>query len=333
MPLTLPTALYVDDAMYEQERRSVFGDEWMILGRTTDLAEAGGYVAEEIAGYPIFVVLDSGGVPWGYHNVCPHRGGPLLFPGRGHTESLVCKYHGWCFSFEGALLDARDFGDETEVQLGEQRLREISMGNWGGLLWVSLAGNVLPLAEELGGLMTDCADIPFDTMVHTEHASRMMNCNWKLVVDNFLETYHVGGNHGILSSHFDMSGTATHVYDDSYVVQRAETTDGVPMRWFYRYPNVMLQVLGSTVCWMQVLPQGPHKTLLVLDYFAPPGADDGPLKTLCTSLQDEDQRICEMVHKNLRAGVYGRGQLSPKHETALVWFHSKIMTALDVRAE
>jgi choline monooxygenase len=38
----------------------------------------------------------------------------------------------------------------------------------------------------------------------------------------------------------------------------------------------------------------------------------------------EDKVICEAVQRNLDAGVYTSGVLSPRHEDALAWFQSKI---------
>ncbi|MFV2039084.1 MAG: SRPBCC family protein, partial [Acidimicrobiales bacterium] len=125
----------------------------------------------------------------------------------------------------------------------------------------------------------------------------------------------------------------TRRYDDDYTVEESQTRDGVGMRWFYRYPNVTLQVLGSTICWMQILPQGPNRTLLASDYFCPAGADDTELKALCARLLDHDQRVCEMVQKNLEAGIFKRGHLSPNHETSLMWFKSKILAAHDHRSD
>lgn len=333
MAETLTAHLYVDDASYQRERVSVFGREWMVLGRTTEIVDAGGYIAEEIAGYPVFVVVDADGIPWAYHNVCPHRAGPILLPGRGQTDELVCQYHGWCFSYEGALVDAPGFGENKETSIDDQRLREVSMGHWGGMLWVSLGGNMPPLQEALGQMVGECDDIDFGNLHHTAHNTSVFDCNWKVFVDNYLESYHVPGTHKILESHFDLDQSFVTIHDDAYTLQQSQTREGVPIRWFFRYPNVGLQVLGDTLCWMQVLPQGPEKTLVVLDHYAPDGVDDTPLKSLCARLLEEDRVLCELVQRNLAAGIYQRGPLSPTHESAVAWFHSKVLTAQDLRAE
>lgn len=331
--MTLPVGLYIDDDLYERERRAVFAREWMILGRTAELDPDGGYVAEDIAGYPVFVVLDRTGLPWGYHNVCPHRGGPILMPGRGRTESLTCRYHGWCFSFEGALVDAPGFEEVPEVRPGLQRLSEISMGRWAQLLWVRLEGSNDPIAVDLAALMWDTEGLDLDGTVFTGHETRIVRCNWKLVIENYLESYHVPHNHPVLAQVFDMAGSGIEILDDRTTVQRASVRGGDGVRWYFRYPNVFLQVLGSTVCWTQVLPRGPRETMLAMDFFTMPGVDDTPLRTLCDRLIAEDRPLLERTQANLAAGVHRGGYLNPVHERGVEWFRSLILTSTDLRSE
>lgn len=333
MSRTLPASLYTTHEAYQSERASIFGKEWMILGRTADLAEARGYIAEEIAGFPVFVAVDEAGIPWAYHNVCPHRGGPIFYPGRGHSDELKCRYHGWCFNYEGSLVDMPTFGDNPDMDSTQLRLRDVSIGHWGGFLWVALAGNLPPLTDALGSLISDTADIPFDRLHHTAHVTRVLDCNWKVYVENYIETYHVPSTHSLLTQHFDMSGAFVHVQDSTYSRLEATTNNGVSMRWFYRYPNTALQVLGSTLAWTQILPQGPNRTLVVMDHYAPEGTDDAPLRSLLDTMLGEDMRICTAVQKNLEAGVFNRGIVSPLHESAITWFTSKVMTAHDIRVD
>jgi choline monooxygenase len=329
---SLPRRLYVDDDVYETERTTVFGSEWMILGRTDDLSHSGGYVAEEIAGYPVFIVLDGAGHPWGYHNVCPHRAGPILPNGRGITDTLQCRYHGWCFSFEGALVDAPGFGDASAPPPGSERLSEISMAHAGQMLWVSLAGSSVALDDALGSIMAQCADIDFAALHFTGHRTEIMRCNWKLVIENYLDSYHAARTHNVLASHFDMTASSVSILDERTTAQVARTNNGWVMRWYYLYPNVFLQVLGSTLCWTQVLPRGPHETMLAFDFFTLPGVDDKPLRDLCAQLVRDDQPICAAVHANMAAGVFEATAPSSSHEHAVSWFQSRILAAVDPRS-
>lgn len=324
---TIPASFYVEREMYERERRRIFGSEWLILGRTARLGETGGYIAEEIAGYPVFVAVDEHGIPWAYHNVCPHRAGPIFFPGRGHTDKIQCQYHKWCFSYSGELRSAPGFEQAVDFDGDKTRLKEVSMANWGGMMWVNLAGRALPLPESLGPMVEDCSDIDFDSLEHTAHITMRMNCNWKVFVDNYLETYHVEGTHPVLERHFDLDNMRVRGADE-YTLQETRTRDGRRMRWFYRYPNIALQVLDDTLCWLQILPQSPNETMLVFDHYARPGVDDSPLQQLCAQLVDQDRRLCEMVQRNLESGTFSTGHLGPEFEAPLMWFRSRVVKAI-----
>lgn len=329
MSSTLPARLYLREESYETERAAVFGKEWMILGRTNELLDSGGYVAEEIAGYPVFIVLDGNGLPWGYHNVCPHRAGPILPMGRGVTDKLQCQFHGWCFSFEGAFIEAPGFDEGVTFPTAAERLSEISMGRAGEMLWVSLSGSAVTLDEALGPLMSQCSDIDFGSMQFTGHHTEPMSCNWKIVVENYLDGYHAPRVHSVLANHFDIATSRVEILDDRTTMQEARTSNGWVMRWYYLYPNVFLQVLGSTLCWTQVLPRGPHETLLAFDFFALPGADDKPLRDLCAQLVQDDRPICTAVHANMKAGVYRGTAPSELKEHAVSWFQSRILAAVE----
>jgi choline monooxygenase len=108
--LTLPASWYVDPSVWERERQAVFGREWLFVGHRQRLTDSGDYLACDIAGWPLVVVVDEDGRLRAHHNVCRHRAGPLVRDGGGRIPSLVCRYHGWAYGLDGRLRSARDFG-------------------------------------------------------------------------------------------------------------------------------------------------------------------------------------------------------------------------------
>lgn len=89
---------------------------------TAELTTPGQYVAEDVAGHPVFVVVEPDGSLSGYHNVCPHRAGVIVWPGEGIAGNLVCRYHGRALGWDGQLKAARDFGDDPELCPAENSL-------------------------------------------------------------------------------------------------------------------------------------------------------------------------------------------------------------------
>src|SRR5204863_3208367 len=111
MTATLPAAWYGDAVVHARERREIFGREWQFFSFVLQLQGPGEYVAAEIAGWNLVVVVDDDGELRGHHNVCRHRAGPLVESGTGQVPSLVCRYHGWAYGLDGQLRAARDFGE------------------------------------------------------------------------------------------------------------------------------------------------------------------------------------------------------------------------------
>ncbi|MBA2386937.1 MAG: Rieske 2Fe-2S domain-containing protein [Acidimicrobiia bacterium] len=332
MTLTLPARAYVDVSAYDRERHAIWAREWQLLGPSVQLEERGAYVAAEIAGWPVFVVRTPSDELRAFHNVCPHRAGVIVWPGTGVTGNLVCRYHGWAFGWDGTLTRARDFGDDTGLCTGGERLAPIQVESWRGLVWITLDPSAPPLVEALGGFVEECARFPMEQFRHGHRLVRQLACNWKTYADNYLEGYHVPMLHPGLSRSLDMSTYRVDVPEDGYCVHRADTAGGSPSAglWLFRYPNVALNVYADGMNVERIVPIDVRRTQIVYDYFF---ADDIPaagaaMVKMSNVVLDEDQAICEAVQRNLEAGVYERGTLSPKHEVGVAWFQRRVAVAV-----
>ena len=125
--------------------------------RTRDsLQRPGQYVAEEVAGNPVFVAVERDGSLRGFHNVCPHRAGVIVWPGSGTAGNLVCRYHGWAFDWDGKLKAARDFGDEAGLCPDDRALAPISVACWRNLVFVHLGDQPPPFDEAIAPFDAEC---------------------------------------------------------------------------------------------------------------------------------------------------------------------------------
>src|SRR5438309_588204 len=91
---TIPSAWYFDPALYDLERRAVFGLTWQAAGRAASVAEPGSFLTTEIAGEPVVVVRDGAGELRAFFNVCRHRAAPVATEPEGKASRLRCRYHG-----------------------------------------------------------------------------------------------------------------------------------------------------------------------------------------------------------------------------------------------
>jgi len=326
---TLQPEYYLDHNVWEIERREIFAKSWVMVGLDHDLSRPGDYITEDVAGWPIFVQRTDNGLI-AFHNVCPHRAGPIVWEGGGHQPNLVCRYHGWAFDKQGALINARDFGADAPPGAC---LSAVRAQVWRGFVFVCLDPTTPDLMEWLGDFPAFCEAYPSDGYRFHSRTVRRMAMNWKIYNDNFLEGYHVPLVHPGMSRNIEaVSYRVEHHGDPRWNIHTAPQRDGVNWSgvWGYFYPLFSFDIFPGGMAVERWLPVGKDRTDLIFEYFF---ADDAPdvEATVKSSeeVADEDARVAEMVQKNLMAGVYRTGWLSPRHENGLADFHAMVRAAVD----
>lgn len=297
------------------------------------LSTPGQYVAEEVAGYPVFVVVEPDGSLRGFHNLCPHRAGVIVWPGEGTAGNLVCRYHGWAFGWDGRLKSARDFGDDPGLCPGENGLVPIHVERWRNLVFVHLGEDPPPFDEAIAAFATECEPFDMEAMTYGHRLVRVLACNWKTYADNYLEGYHVPLIHPSLNRALDMATYRVDVPDETYCIHRSNTTEGSPAggAWLFRYPNLAVNVYADGMNVERIVPVGPDTTHVVYDYFAVDLDRIEAMVEMSNVVLDEDAAMCEAVQRNLDAGIYEAGPLSPRHEASVAWFQRRISSALEGR--
>ena len=187
---TLPPACYHDPEFYRREVERIFTAGWMVVGRVDHLAAKGDYLTVDYAEVRLFVVRDLGGTIRAFANTCRHRGARLL-EGRGNCRSIVCPYHAWTYSLDGALKGAAGMEETHGFRKEDYGLVEARVETWGGFLFVSVAPDSPGLAGWLGDLPDALAMYRLEDMVTTRRVAYDVACNWKVWVENFMEGYHI----------------------------------------------------------------------------------------------------------------------------------------------
>ncbi len=332
---TLPASWYgADPAIWEKERRAIFGREWLMIGRAAEVPEPGSYLTETIAGFPIFVIRDRDGILRGFHNVCRHRAGPILWDGAGRCDVLRCRYHGWVYDTKGALRRTPEFGEAAGFDSQDHGLFGVQVGIWRGLIFVNLDADAEPLDRAMAALTEETAPFPLESYVFHSRAEHEIACNWKTYVDNYAEGYHVKAMHPGLEREID-SNRYEVIVKDRYAVHRAPQRDGANYSglWLWRHPNLGLNIYPAGMNIERMLPLGPHRTKLVYNFFfrdVSAEAEPQIAAAIAATLQvtREDVTICEAVQRNLDAGLYDRGPLSPRHENGVRYFQTLVRAAV-----
>lgn len=331
-PETLAAALYRDPATYSRERESVFARSWLFLAHENQLREKGQIVATTIADYPLLAVRADDGIR-AFHNVCRHRAGPLAEDGESRCENfLTCKYHGWRYALDGRLASARDFGKADGFDVREFGLIPLKCESWNGFVFVNMDKDATQLSAAIEPVDSRARKLAFDRFRYVGTATHRLKCQWKTYAENYLEGYHLPIVHPELSAAVDPASYAVEV-DDPAVFHHASPSDGssVDGLWGFLWPNLALNTYADGLMLERIVPEGAHHTRLDYLYFFDETADrarfDAAVK-LSDATTGQDVWICEAVQRNLDAGIYDKGRLSPRHEQGVGWFQSRVRAAL-----
>ena len=185
----LPGGYYRSGEMLAAER-ALFARTWICVGRADEIAAPGDYLTWQIGAEPIVVVRGADGVVRALSNVCRHRG-MLLAEGHGTARRLICPYHAWTYDLGGQLIGAPRMEDRPGFRREDCRLPEFPVEIWRGFVFVSLDPEAAPLAPRLGGLDAMIGAYHFEEMTTRYAAVEVWETNWKSLVENFMEGYHL----------------------------------------------------------------------------------------------------------------------------------------------
>ena len=200
---------YTSAEFFQREWDQMWTKVWLLLGRESVLDSPGSFQVEEVGPESIIMVRQGDGSIKAFYNVCQHRGSRLTSATAGETESFVCPYHSWTYSTDGALIDARDAEDFPQNPCEHIRLAELACETFAGFVWVNMNPDCESLSEFLGPLWDDWSLYEPDEWQRVTSLTVRVPCNWKVLQDNFCESYHLPTVHPQLRDSHEDHYTAT----------------------------------------------------------------------------------------------------------------------------
>lgn len=347
--LTPPAEWYTDPAMLELERHRVFRATWQYAASLDLLKLPGNYAAVEVNDIPVVLTRGLDGELHAFYNVCRHRAG-LVARGCGNRKSLQCQYHGWLYGLDGKLRNAPEFEGVENFNKEDFGLIPIRVESWGPFVFVNMDGSAPPLLEVLGRIPEETAGVDLNGLRKVERRDYMVNANWKVYIDNYLEGYHIPIAHPGLFKEVDYEQYRVDTfryYSSQYAPIRPVRGEDASGRiftglqgderafYYWIFPNFMLNIYPGNVQINIIVPLSHDKTLTIFEwYFADPGTPEA-WNTLqdgiafSDNVQKEDIQICEDVWRNLQTGVYRQGRYSVKRENGVHHFHSLLQEFLN----
>lgn len=189
----LPGAFYTNPEYFAHEVDSILSSEWHCLGRVDEIPNPGDYFTFQILDEPLLVVRGDDGAIRVLSNLCRHRG-MLLAEGAGTVRNFVCSYHAWSYARDGALLNAPRM-ENKGVKAGSCRLPEFRSETWNGFIYANLDEEAAPLAPRLTGLESLIGAYRPTEMRTVRSFDEVWHTNWKCLIENFMEAYHLSVVH------------------------------------------------------------------------------------------------------------------------------------------
>jgi p-cumate 2,3-dioxygenase alpha subunit len=192
----------VEPNLFELEQRRIFDVCWIYLGHESEITEPGDFKTRNVCGRPIIFARDSAGNLRAFLNSCRHRGAVVCRLAEGNADSYSCFYHGWMYDQDGALKTvpgSESYGpafDKADFALGEVP----NFASYRGFCFVNFSHDAEPLEDYLAGA-TEYIDLvvdqsPSGKMQVVEGTQEYdIAANWKLLVENSFDDYHLLSTH------------------------------------------------------------------------------------------------------------------------------------------
>jgi phenylpropionate dioxygenase-like ring-hydroxylating dioxygenase large terminal subunit len=190
----IPVEHYIDRDFARRELGTLWSRVWQVACREEEVADVGSYAEYTAGGRSVIIVRSGPAELKAFHNACPHRG-TRLKKGCGVAAELRCPYHAWTWNLDGSCREIVDDYDFPGLALGDLNLPEVAVDTWAGFVFVSMSPDPEPLASFLGPLPELAAAYRLADTRITSWRQVTLPCNWKVPIDNFLESYHVFGLH------------------------------------------------------------------------------------------------------------------------------------------
>lgn len=171
---------------------------WLLLGRESEIPNPGDWQREDVGPESFLMVRQEDHAVKAFYNVCQHRGNRLVDQPAGASNRFVCKYHSWAFATDGELVYAQDADNFPEGNpCGKLKLKEVRCESFAGFIWINMDDHCEDLKSFLGPVWDDWSRYELETWKRYLARTTTLPCNWKVVLDNFNESYHVPTVHRV----------------------------------------------------------------------------------------------------------------------------------------
>ena len=325
----IPGDRYVDPEFNRLEIERMWHRSWVYAIHCDEVPDVGSYVQWTRLGEPLFFIRGEDQTVRCFYNTCRHRGAPVVTEASGKSRGVSCKYHGWTYNTRGELINLRDRRDFVDLDLTCRSLIEVRCENIGNLYFVNLDDDAEPLRDYLGPVAANFDEFRPDTLMLIDKTAIKVDCNVKVLLDAFLEVYHLKSIHQNTVDRFlDHRGSAITLWPDGHSrmvtpYKREGWTDpgvkGLPEvegmdPWFkdtnysvLAYPNLVSPVANAGIPVLCFWPDTIDTMTIEVHWFAPSWGDGPRPEVWDTRLEnflailDEDLQFADKIQKSVES--------------------------------
>jgi phenylpropionate dioxygenase-like ring-hydroxylating dioxygenase large terminal subunit len=354
LPRSLPAWVYNHPEMTRLEIERILKPSWQIACHVSQIPNPGDFVTFELGSDSVIVVREQAATIRALRNVCRHRGTRLLEGSGRCAGRITCPYHGWTYRYDGSLLATPARDTFPGLNLREHSLGAVHVEVALGFVWVCLGADApAPPSQVWAPMLEELAPYRLEELVLTQPVYvEEWDADWKIAMDNYLESYHVpighpGLNRMMTPDYEDQRGTPGIARGFSWLREAPSsrwseriyqkhvgevTAPHLPepnrrsWRFYSCLPNLGLDIMPEQMDFFQVLPKGPGKTMIRGAAF---GRRDERREMhlirwlgnrINMQVNNEDRFLCERLQRGLADSGYRPGPLS-QLETWMLEFH------------
>ncbi len=357
---TLTRRYTQSEEIYREELDKIWYRRWQLACREEELPNPGDFVNVPVGDEQILVVRDTEGEIKAHFNVCRHRGTRLCEEAHGHFENsqIVCPYHAWRYRLDGTLQAAPLMHKVASFDKTDFGLYEASVARWAGFIFINLAKDPAPFEVEMGALSGRFDPWAMADLHIAHHFHYELDCNWKIILQNYQECYHCPGVHPLLAERTPFRGAVHDCMDGAVIggyMRLQEAGGGMTMdggaagpalpgiqgdmcnRIYYYsvFPNLLLSPHPDFVMYHRIRPVAVDRIINDCFFLLPPPSIEDPsaMQRFQSALDfwdltnKQDWQVCEQMQRGQRSRRFEYGRYTPQ-EDILYALDREILMAL-----
>lgn len=344
---TLPPYYYQSEEIYQEEIEKVFYKKWIFICREEEIPNKGDYKTVDIGDENIIVVRENEASIKAHFNVCRHRGTRICekHEGRFETGDIACPYHAWRYEFDGKLKAAPLMNKLEDFNKKDYHLHEAHVKIWGGFVFINLDENPISFEEEMAPLIGKFSDwkLPELRIAHKIHYE--LNCNWKLIIQNYQECYHCPGVHPLLSKYTPFRNAVHDCFEGAVIggfMEMNEETEGMTMdgkaagppvcdvsdenlnriHYYSIFPNLLLSPHPDFVMYHRIKSVSVNKIENDCFFLLHPDviADPKRMERFQSAIEfwdltnRQDWQVCEQMQQGLKSKRFKHGRYADQED-------------------